>query len=145
MVLMTQVVGFDVDHAANNAGMVASRAGEEVAHNVLQELGHSSEAIEMAMSLAKTTGWRIGISVSAVATAAVSQGMNQSKIASLISTQLPFLANTLVREVTDYIKSLRTSRKSPSGESNDSVGLAARLKTAERAPRAHNRTPRPRA
>ena len=122
MVLMTQVVGFDVDHAANNAGMVASRAGEEVAHNVLQELGHSSEAIEMAMSLAKTTGWRIGISVSAVATAAVSQGMNQSEIASLISTQLPFLANTLVREVTDYIKSLRTSGKSPSGESNDSGG-----------------------
>jgi len=122
LVLMTQVVGFDVDHAANNAGMVASRAGEEVAHIVLQELGHSSEAIEMAVSLAKMTGWRIGISVSAVATAAVSQGMNQPEIASLISTQLPFLANTLVREVTDYIKSLKASGKSPSGESNDSGG-----------------------
>ena len=48
--------------------------------------------------------------------------MNQAAIASLISTQLPFLANTLVREVTDYIKSLRTSGKSPSGESNDSGG-----------------------
>ena len=122
LVLMTQAVGFDVDHAANNAGMVASRAGEEVAHIVLQELGHSSEAIEMAVSLAKTTGWRIGISVSAVATAAVSQGMNQPEIASLISTQLPFLANTLVREVTDYVKSLKASGKSPSGESNDSGG-----------------------
>lgn len=118
LVLMTQVVGFDVDHAANNAGMVASRAGEEVAQIVLQNLGHSSEAIEIAVTLAKTTGWRIGISVSAVATAAVSQGLNQAEIASLISTQLPFLANALVREVSEQVKTMELSRKSPTNDSD---------------------------
>ena len=98
--------------------MVASRAGEEVAQIVLQNLGHSSEAIEIAVTLAKTTGWRIGISVSAVATAAVSQGLNQAEIASLISTQLPFLANALVREVSEQVKTMELSRKSPTNDSD---------------------------
>ena len=118
MLLMTQVVGFDVNHAANHAGAVASRAGEQVAQSVLHKLGHSSEAIEMAVSVAKLTGWRIGISVSAVATAAVSQGLNPAEIASLIATQLPFLADALVREVSEQVKSMKLTRKSPSGDSN---------------------------
>ena len=99
LTLMTQVVGFDVDHASNNAGLVASRAGEDVASIVLNALGHSSEAVEIAVTLAKTTGWRIGISISAVASAAVAQGLTQREISSLISTQLPFLASALVRDV----------------------------------------------
>jgi len=118
MLLMTQVVGFDVNHAANHAGAVASRAGEQVAQAVLQQLGHSAEAIELAVSVAKLTGWRIGISVSAVATAAVSQGLNPTEISSLIVTQLPFLADALVREVSEQAKSMKLTRKSPSGESN---------------------------
>ena len=119
LLLMTQVVGFDVDHAVNNAGLVASRAGEEVAAIVLEHLGHGSEAIEMAVTLAKSTGWRIGISISAVATAAVSQGLNQNEIASLIASQLPFLANSLVREVSEQVKTMQLT-KSPSGDSNES-------------------------
>lgn len=118
LMLMTQVVGFDVDHAANNAGLVASRAGEEVASIVLSHLGNSSEAIEAAVTLAKMTGWRIGISISAVATAAVSQGLNQTEIAALIASQLPFLANSLVKEVTEQVKAMKP--KSPSRDSNDS-------------------------
>jgi len=118
LMLMTQVVGFDVDHAANNAGLVASRAGEEVASIVLSHLGNSSEAIDAAVTLAKMTGWRIGISISAVATAAVSQGLNQTEIASLIASQLPFLANSLVKEVTEQVKTMKS--KSPSPDSNDS-------------------------
>jgi len=118
LMLMTQVVGFDVDHAANNAGLVASRAGEEVASIVLSHLGNSSEAVNAAVTLAKMTGWRIGISISAVATAAVSQGLNQTEIASLIASQLPFLANALVKEVTEQVKTMKS--KSPSPDSNDS-------------------------
>jgi hypothetical protein len=118
LMLMTQVVGFDVDHAANNAGLVASRAGEEVASIVLSHLGNSSEAVDAAVTLAKMTGWRIGISISAVATAAVSQGLNQTEIASLIASQLPFLANALVKEVTEQVKTMKS--KSPSPDSNDS-------------------------
>jgi len=118
LMLMTQVVGFDVDHAANNAGLVASRAGEEVASIVLSHLGNSSEAVDAAVTLAKMTGWRIGISISAVATAAVSQGLNQTEIASLIASQLPFLANSLVKEVTEQVKTMKS--KSPSPDSNDS-------------------------
>ena len=121
LTLMTQVVGFDVDHAANNAGLVASRAGEDVASIVLNALGHSSEAVEIAVTLAKTTGWRIGISISAVASAAVAQGLTQREISSLISTQLPFLASALVREVSEQVKTMKLTRRSRgSNDSNDS-------------------------
>ena len=118
LMLMTQVAGFDVNHAAKHAGVVASRAGEQVAQAVLQNLGHTSEAIEMAISMAKITGWRIGLSVSAVATASVSQGLNPAEISNLISTQLPFLADTLVREISEQAKTMKLTRKSPSGGSD---------------------------
>jgi len=131
LTLMTQVVGFDVDRAANTAGLVASRAGEEVASIVLNELGHSSEAIEIAVTLAKTTGWRIGISISAVASAAVAQCMTQQQISSLIATQLPFLASALVREVAEQVKTMQLSRQSRGNDSNDSGASGGSGGTAE--------------